>query len=38
MNIDMGYGISIWDTVFRYGYLQYYIDIVIRHGIWDMGR
>jgi hypothetical protein len=33
MNIDMGYGISIWDEVYRYGHLPY------RYGIWadDMG-
>jgi len=29
MNIDMGYGIWIWDTVYRYGYLPYHIDVVI---------
>jgi hypothetical protein len=40
MNIEMGYGISIWDTVYRYGYLPYrYGHPGYRYGIWahDMG-
>jgi hypothetical protein len=35
MNIDMGYGSSIWDTVYRYGYLPYrYGHPRYRYGIW----
>jgi len=37
---DVGYGISIWDTVYRYGYLPYrYGHPGYRYGIWsnDMG-
>jgi hypothetical protein len=40
MNIDMGYGISIWDTICRYGKLLYqYGHPGYRYGIWanDMG-
>jgi hypothetical protein len=40
MNIDMGYGISIWDTVYRYGHLPYrYGHPEYRCGSWtnDMG-
>jgi hypothetical protein len=36
----MGYGLSIWDTVYRYGYLTYrYGHPGYRIGIWanDMG-
>ena len=38
--IDMGYGISIWDMVCRYGFLPYRYDHPgYRDGIWayDMG-
>jgi hypothetical protein len=40
MNVDIGYGISIWDTVYRYGYLLYrYGHPGYRYGIRanDMG-
>ena len=40
MNIDMGYRISIWDTVYRCGYLPYrHGHPGYRYGIWanDMG-
>jgi len=40
MNIDKGYGLSIWDTVYRYGYLPYrYGHPGYRSGTWayDMG-
>jgi hypothetical protein len=36
----MGYGVSIWDTLYRYGYLSYrYCHPEYRYGIWanDMG-
>jgi hypothetical protein len=39
-DIDIGYGISIWNTVYRYGYLPYpYGHPGYRYGIWadDMG-
>jgi len=35
MAIDMGYGISIWEVVYRYGYLPYrYGHPGYRYGIW----
>jgi len=40
MNIDMGYGISIWDTGYRYDCLPYrHGHPGYRYGIWakDMG-
>jgi hypothetical protein len=40
MGYDMGYGISIWDAVYRYGNLPYrYGHPGYRYGIWadDMG-
>jgi len=40
MNIDVGDGLSIWDTAHRYGYLPYrYGHPGYRYGIWayDMG-
>jgi hypothetical protein len=40
MNLVMGHGISIWDTVYRYGNLRYrYGHPEHRYGIWasDMG-
>jgi hypothetical protein len=40
MNIDMGYGISIWDTAYRYGHPPYrYGHLGYRYGLWanDMG-
>jgi len=40
MTIDMGYGIPIWHTVYRYGYLPYrYGHPRYRYGVWtgDMG-
>ena len=38
MNIDIGYGISIWDTVYGYGNLSYGISIWSSWiSIYDMG-
>jgi len=41
MNIDTGYGISIWDTVYRHGNLPYrYGHPGYRYGMWanDVGN
>ena len=40
MDVDMGYGLSIWDMVYRYGHTPYrYVHPRYRYGIWatDMG-
>jgi len=37
MGIDMGYGLSIWDMVYRYGHSPHrYGHPGYRYGIWDI--